>query len=53
MLKLYVTPEIDILELLFEDILMVSNDGNPNDGEGTNSDLKEGQYGAVDGGGLN
>ena len=53
MLKLYVTPEIDSLELLLEDVLMVSNDGNPNDGEGTNSDLEPGQSGVVDGGGLN
>ena len=52
MLKIYETPEIDMLELLFEDILMVSNDGNPSDGEGTNSDLEEGEQGAVDGGGL-
>ena len=52
MLKIYKSPELDFLKLDIMDIIAISNDGNPNDGEGTNSDLEEGQHGVVDGGGL-
>ena len=52
MQKIYETPELELLELYIKDVLTLSNDGNPNDGEGTNSDLQEGQHGVVDGGGI-
>ena len=52
MLKIYESPELDFLKLSIMDIITVSNDGNPNDDEGTNSDLAEGQHGVVDGGGI-
>ena len=52
MLKIYETPELELLELYTKDVLTLSNDGNPVDGEGTNSDLDPGQHGVVDGGGI-